>query len=82
MRFDHADAHALAFREVGPETGPLLERLQHELPVGHTLRQLDAPFERVPSARDRHLVHELGHKPAGGPGARCVELGLVSVMRS
>src|SRR5712691_3877852 len=63
VRFDDRHAHALALREVGPETGLLLERLEHELKIVQTFRHLEAPFERIPAASDRHLVDEaLGHE--------------------
>src|SRR4030088_775298 len=63
VRLDDRHAHALALREVGPETGLLLECLEHQLPVVQTLGHLEAPFERIPSARDSHLVDEdLSHE--------------------
>src|SRR5260370_11925030 len=69
VRLDGRHAHALALREVGPETRLLPECLEHELPVVHALGHLEAPFERVPSACDGHLVDAaLGpYPPPVGP---------------
>ena len=70
VRLDDRHAHAFAIREIGAEAGFLLQRLEHELPVGHPFRHLDAPLERIPSARDRHLVDEHLRHEAELVGAR------------
>src|SRR4029077_3123093 len=87
VRFHNRDTHALALREIGPETGLLLESPEHELPIGHPFRHLEAPFERIPSACDRNLVDEdLGHetKLVGSRGAmrrtRDVSLSVVPLV--
>ena len=87
VRLDGRHPHALALGQVGPETRFLFEGLEHELPVFHALRHLEAPFERIPSARDRHLVDKgLGHEAQlVGAGsamgrARDVSLGVVPLM--
>src|SRR3977135_1927144 len=71
VRFNDRHAHAFALRQVGPESGLLLERLEPELPMRHTFRHFEAPLERIPSARNSHLVDEdLGHETEL-VGARC-----------